>query len=163
MISASFLRRLGWLCFMLMWIPFIGLFVGMAGMPEGSYDWGELPILARISIIGTGTFFFLSFALIFGSMAMSSIQNRLLLANGELATATIRDIQPTGQTLNNYYVGMSFLLDVTPTTEPSFQARAEKMVPMPMLVQYKVGDSIQIRFSSKSKAVAIVDQVPGQT
>ena len=162
MFSARFFRRLGWICFTLMWIPFIGIFIGMAGMPEGSYDWVELPLVARISIVGAGVFFALSSVFLTGSMLLGAIQNRFLLANGQAATATIREIQSTGQTVNDYYVGMSFLLDVTPTTEPSFQARAEKLVPMHMLAQYAVGGSVQVRFNPNSKVVAIVDEISPQ-
>jgi hypothetical protein len=62
--------------------------------------------------------------------------------------------------VNDYYVGMSFLLDVKPMNEPSFQGRAEKLVPMPMLAQYKVGETVNVRFDPQTQAVAIPDETP---
>ncbi len=162
MLSSRQLRKLGWLFFTLMWIPFTGIFIGMAGMPDGSYDWTELPLIARISMAGTGILVALSTLLLIGSAVVGAVQNRSLLANGQLANATIAGIEPTGQTVNNYYVGMSFLLDVRPAYEMPFQARAEKLVPMHMLSQYTIGGSVQVRFDPKSKAVAIVEGNPSQ-
>ena len=95
------MRRLGWLCFALMWLPFAGIFIGLAGMPDGSYSWSELPMLARISILGTGAIGAVAVLLLIGSPVLSSIQNRSILANGQPADATIVDIQPTGATINN--------------------------------------------------------------
>ena len=151
------MRRLGWLCFALMWLPFAGIFVGLAGMPDGSYSWPELPMLARISILGTGAFGAVAVLLLIGSPVLSSIQNRSILANGQPADATIVDIQPTGATINNYYVGLSVLLDVKPLSEPTFQARAEKFVPMHLMAKYQAGAAIRIKFDPHSRAVAIMD------
>ncbi|MBN2118695.1 MAG: hypothetical protein JW730_19130 [Anaerolineales bacterium] len=160
MFSSRRLRRLGWLFFALMWIPFTGIFIGMAKMPGGSYDWIELPLLTRGSMLGTGALMVLALLFLSGSAVIGAAQNRSLLAHGQLASATIKGIEPTGQTVNNYYVGMSFLLDVRPATEPSFQARAEKMLPMHMIPRYTLGSSVQVRFDPHSKAVAIVEENP---
>jgi len=163
MLSSRQLRKLGRLCFTLMWIPFIGIFIGMAKMPTGSYDWVELPLLTRISMIAAGGFMALSMLLQFGSSMMSGAQNRSLQSNGQIAEATIKGIESTGQTVNDYYVGMSFLLDVRPMNEPSFQARTEKLVPMHMISQYTIGGSVQVRFDPDSKTVAFVDDSQPQS
>ena len=157
MVSAR-MRKIGWICFSLAWIPFAGIFIGMAKLPEGSYDWVELPLLARVSMIGAGSLMVLAMIFLLGSMLYSSIKNKELMNDGKSASATIVKIEPTGQTVNNYYVGMSFLLDVKPINEPSFQARAEKLIPMPMLAQYHIGSLVNVKFDPKSQAVAIPDE-----
>ena len=158
MFSSRNMRKLGWLFFKLMWIPFIGIFVGMIGMPNGSYDWLELPSLARFSILAVGIFTTISMILLLGSMLFGAAQNRALEENGQPAKATILNIEPTGQTVNDYYVGMSFLLDVQPPNETPFQARAEKLVPMHMMGQYQIGNIVDVKFDPGSHAIAIPDQ-----
>ncbi|MEJ2600869.1 MAG: hypothetical protein P8Z00_21230, partial [Anaerolineales bacterium] len=49
------MRKYGWLCFLLMWIPFFTMFIGMIGVPEGDYTWGQLPILMRASMLLVGS------------------------------------------------------------------------------------------------------------
>lgn len=38
MTLARRMRKLGWMAFTAMWIPFATMFVGMIGLPEGGYD-----------------------------------------------------------------------------------------------------------------------------
>jgi len=157
MFSARSMRKTGWIFFRLIWLPFIGIFVGMMGTPDGSYDWIELPLITRYSLVATGILMVLAMFFIFGSTLFSSVQNRELLENGQSAKATILNIEPTGTTVNDYYHGMSFLLDVQPLNEPPFQARVEKLVPMHMMAQYQIGNVIEIKFDPKSQTVAIPD------
>jgi len=163
MFSSRNTRKLGWLFFALMWIPFIGIFVGMSGMPEGSYDWGELPLITRYSLIAVGIFMALSMISLFGGMAFGASRNRSLLEHGQSAEATILEVKPTGTTVNNYYLGMSFLLDVQPLNEPPFQAWAERLVPMHMMAQYQNGSVIEVKFDPNTQAVAIPDPQPLQS
>ena len=152
------MRKLGWIFFSIAWIPFIGIFIGMAGLPQGSYDWIELPILSRVSMIVSGGLMGVSMLLLFGSMLFTGIENRSVLAHGQDADATILKVEPTGETVNNFYYGMSFLLEVKPSLLSPFQARAEKLVPMNMVSQYPVGATIKVKFDPQSKAVAIFDE-----
>ena len=155
MFSPRNMRKLGWLFFGLMWIPFTGIFVGMMEMPDGNYGWMELPELARYSIIATGVSMALALVLLFGAMLLSGVQNRSLLRNGQTAQATILSIEHTGSTVNNYNYGLSFLLDVQPLNELPFQARAEKFVPIHGMNQYQVGMQITVRFDPRTQRVAI--------
>jgi hypothetical protein len=161
-LSSRRLRKTGWIFFSLAWIPFIGIFVGMAGMPEGSYDWTELPLLTRVSMASAGGLMGVATALMIGSMIYRAMRNRSVLAHGRSAEATIAQIEPTGQTVNDYLVGMSFLLDVKPSTQPPFRARTEKLVPMHMIAQYPLGGVVKVKFDPRTKAVALVDESPAE-
>jgi hypothetical protein len=151
------MRTLGWISFTLMWIPFVLIFIGMMGMPTGSYTLDEMPAIAVAGLIGTGVFFALTMVLLIGSSLLSVVQNRGLQANGQAAEATILSIEPTGQTVNRYYVGLSFLLDVRPMSEPSFQARTEQFVPMHELTKYQTGAKVRVKFDPASKTVALAE------
>jgi hypothetical protein len=151
------MRTLGWTAFALMWIPFCLIFIGLMSVPSGSYTLFEMPILAAIGLIGTGIFFFLTMVLMIGASLLSALQNRGLQANGEPAEATILSIEPTGQTVNRYYVGLSFLLDVRPMSEPSFQARTEQFVPMHEMAKYQTGARVRVKFDPQSKTVALAE------
>ena len=65
--------------FILMWIPFATIFVGMFSLPEGDYSWAELPLLARISMVAAGTLFILSVVGLVGSLVLGSMTNRSIL------------------------------------------------------------------------------------
>lgn len=54
MTLAPQMRRLAWIEFTAMWIPFAPMFVGMIGLPEGSYAWVERPALTRSSLLVGG-------------------------------------------------------------------------------------------------------------
>ena len=79
------MRRWGWRCFALAWIPFAGFFIGMSSMPEGSYDWVELPLLARVSMIAMGILFGVSMLLLIGASLAGGGENQKLLENGQPA------------------------------------------------------------------------------
>jgi hypothetical protein len=117
----------------------------------------EMPPVAAAGLIGTGIFFALTMVLLIGSSLLSGLQNRGLQANGQPAEATILSIEPTGQTVNRYYVGLSFLLDVRPMSEPSFQARTEQFVPMHEIAKYQTGAKVRVKFDPGSKTVALAE------
>jgi hypothetical protein len=153
----SLLRKIGWLLFTLMWIPFITIFIGMANLPTGSYAWEELPFLARVSIIAVGIMGVSAIGLLLISPIMSSRRNRVVLASGKDAEATIVSIEPTGTTVNNYYVGMNLALNVRPLNDQPFQTRTERLMPMHMMAKYQVGAIVKVKYDPQSKAVALVD------
>ncbi|MGA9531790.1 MAG: hypothetical protein WBR18_03660 [Anaerolineales bacterium] len=156
---ASRLRRFGWIAFGLMWIPFIGIFIGMLGMPDGSYDWVELPMLARTSLIATGTLMAVSMLLIFGSPLLSWRSNSLLRKNGRKGEGIILDLQETGTTVNNSYL-VHIELEVHPMGEPSFVASTERLINRLNIPQLQPGTRVPVRYDSKSKTVAL-DLPPG--
>ncbi|MGH2606816.1 MAG: hypothetical protein ACRDG5_09525, partial [Anaerolineales bacterium] len=89
------MRKLGWIACTAMWIPFATMFVGMIGLPEGSYDWGELPVLSRYSLLVGGGLAAASTVLLVGAPIASGLMNRSLLARGQAAEARILKIWDT--------------------------------------------------------------------
>src|SRR5512147_1345760 len=127
---AGTLRKIGRVLFILMWIPAAGTFFGMLGLPEGSYDWADLPLLVRVSLIALGVFGVGAMVLMFGSPLVGGLQDRALLQNGLDAQAAILEVQPTGMVINNYHYGVGLLLEVRPPGGAPFQARIERLVPV---------------------------------
>jgi hypothetical protein len=154
--SAASMRRIGWLCFSLGWIPFTGIFIGMMGMPNGSYDWVELPVIARYSMIGTGVMFGLAMLLIFGSYLFSAALYQSVIKNGQLAEATILGLRDTGTTVNQNPL-VHLTLEVHPRDlTPNFQAETEMLVSRLQIPQIQPGAVVNVRYDPESKEVAIV-------
>lgn len=143
--------------FILMWIPFATIFVGMFSLPEGDYSWAELPLLARISMVAAGTLFILSVVGLVGSLVLGSMTNRSILANGEPGSATIVKIWDTGATVNRDPV-VRMLLEVQPATGSPFQAETEMLVSRLEIPQIQPGMVVSVKYDSKTKAVALVRQ-----
>lgn len=150
------LRRWGWICFSIMWLPFASLFVAMIGMPSGDYAWSELPILARASILVGGGFAAASTVLLTGAPLVSGLMNRRLLTSGRPASAKILAITDTGTTINQNPV-IRFLLEVRPSDRPGFQAVTEKLVSRLQVPRFQPGSTVQVRYDPETQAAAIVD------
>ena len=148
------MRRLGWQFFSLMWIPFITLMIGMIGMPEGSYEWAELPPLSRYSLIGVGVFALVSTVLLIGSPIVAGMKNRAVLANGQPAEARILEIRDTGTTINNDPV-VRFLLEVHPPDGSPFQAETERLISRLEIPQIQPGTTLRVKYDPESHAVAL--------
>jgi len=154
--TAAAMRKIGWLCFSLAWIPFFGIFIGMMSMPSGSYDWVELPVIARYSIVGTGVMFGLAMLLLFGSYLFGAVLSREVLKNGQLAEATIVNVRDTGTTINQNPV-VHLELEVHPhDLTPNFQAETELMVSRLEIPQIQPGAVVNVRYDPDSKEVALV-------
>lgn len=153
---SSLMRRFGWLAFTLMWIPFIGIFLGMLGMPEGSYAWTELPILARYSMLATGALFALSMLGLIGAPLLSFVGNQRVLRGGELGEAEILDLHETGTTINEHPL-VGFKLRVHPLSGAPFEAETERVVPRLQVPRVQPGARVQVRYDPKSKKVAIME------
>ncbi len=150
------MRRLGWVSFFIMWVPFVTLFIGMIGLPEGSYDWSELPFLARYSLLAVGSFFIATFALLIGSTIATAIINRSIRDKGELAEAEILQIEDTGTTINNNPV-VRFYLEVRPRDRSAFQAEAEQLTSRLHLPAIQPGKILQVKYDPDTLDVALVD------
>ncbi len=150
------MRAWGWRCFTLMWLPFIFIFIGMSSLPDGSYAWAQLPLLARVSLAATGTLLLLSVALHLGASTLSAKENRLILANGQVAQATILKIQDTGATVNQNPV-VRLILEVHPSSGDSFQAETERTISRLEIPQIQPGKVISVKFDPQTKEVAIQD------
>ncbi len=150
------MRRLGWMAFSVMWVPFATLMIGMGGMPDGSYAWSELPALARYSLIGVGLFGGLATILLVGSPLVSGMSNRRVLANGQPAEARILQISDTGTTVNNSFL-VRFLLEVHPPGGTPFQAEVERLVNRLDVARIQPGSMVQVRYDPQTHAVALAN------
>lgn len=153
---SSLMRRLGWLAFTLMWIPFAGIFVGMLGVPAGSYGWAELPILARYSMLATGALFSLSMLGLIGAPLLSFLVSQRVLHGGELGEAEILDLDETGTTINEHPL-VGFRLRVHPLSGSPLEAETERVVPRLQVPRIQPGARVQVRYDPKSKKVAIME------
>lgn len=156
MTLARRMRKLGWIAFTAMWIPFATMFVGMIGLPEGNYSWGELPVLSRYSLLVGGALAAASTILLVGAPIASGITNRSLVARGQPAEARILKIWDTGTTINQNPV-VRMLLEVRPPGGSTFQAETERLISRLQVPQVQPGAMVRVRYDPQSKAVAIVD------
>jgi hypothetical protein len=145
------MRRIGWICFAAMWAPF----VGMVGLPQGSYDWSELPVLTRASLLGVGFFFIASMALLLGSSVVNSLQNRAVRKVGRPARAEVLEIWATGTTINQNPV-VRLRLEVRPKGEPPFQAETEELVSRLELGKLQPGSIVKVMVDPEDDDVALL-------
>ncbi len=150
------MRRIGWICFFTMWLPFGTLFIGMIGMPSGEYDWVELPVLSRYSLLAVGVLFFGSFFFLFGASIVTWYLNRTIRAEGILADAEVINLQDTGTTVNNNPV-VRLYLEVRPADEPAFEAEAEQLISRLAIPTYQPGSIIKVWYDPESQDVALAD------
>lgn len=152
------LRKMGWRCFALMWIPFITLFVGMWGMPEGSYDFDELPELTQYSLVALVILFTLTFTFFIGSVVTSSTSKKKLLKNGKEAPAKILNIYETGTTVNNSYM-VGFELEVMPKHAPKFSTTTEQLVSRLRIHEFEVGKNVLVAYDPKTFEATIIGRI----
>lgn len=154
--NSSRLRRVGWILFGLMWLPFAGIFIGMLGLPDGSYTWSQLPPLVRYSLLATGALFLLTMLALPGGMILGQLRNRSLLRRGRRAEAEVLELYETGSTINQQPL-VGFRLKVYPISGAPFEAQTERIVPRPQVPQVQPGARLEVRYDPDSKDVAIVD------
>jgi hypothetical protein len=150
----SRLRRLGWISFALMWLPFTAIFIGMIRLPSGSYDWVELPLITRIGLMGTGIFFVITMLTMVRSPLISWASNRSLQTKGLQAQATILEIRDTGTTINQSPL-VHLKLQVEPGDRPGFQADTELVINRLQVPQLQPGAKVPVRYDPESHAVAL--------
>jgi hypothetical protein len=159
--DSRLLTRLGWTLFALGWIPFAGIFIGLIGFPEGSYNWAEVPTLTRYSIIATVITFGFSMLTLLGSPLLSWWTNRRVMKSGQNAEAEVLDTWDTGTTINNNPL-VGFRLEVHPGTGSSFTAETEKLISRLQLHKFQPGAKVKVRYDPESKEVALLDdKTPG--
>jgi hypothetical protein len=154
------MRKIGWLCFILMWIPFSTWFISMLGLPNGSYSWSELPVLARFSMVLMLFFIAALIILLVGAPIVAGLSNRSVLAHGRPAEAKILKIWDTGTTVNNSPM-VRMLLEVQPPGEPAFQAETERLVSRLEIPQIQPGNVVGVKYDPSSRAVALADTEEG--
>lgn len=154
------LRKMGWRCFALMWIPFITLFIGMWGMPEGSYDFDELPELTQYSLVALGILFVLTFIFFIGSVVTSQSSKNRLLKNGKEAPAKIINIYETGTTVNNSYI-VGFELEVMPKNAPKFSTTTEQLVSRLRIHEFEAGKKVLVAYDPETFEATIIGKIEG--
>lgn len=140
-----------------MWIPFAGIFIGMWGMPDGEYAWHELPQLARYSLLATGVFFFLTFALFLGSFVVRGRARKAVRLRGRPARAEIIRVHDTLTTVNEQPL-VRFTLNVTPSGHPAFEAQVEQIVSRLEASRLQPGTVVPVKYLPNSREVAIVEE-----
>lgn len=161
-LNPSSLRKMAWRCFAFMWIPFITLFIGMWGMPEGSYSFAELPELAQYSIVALAIFFALTFIFFFGTVITSQATTPQLLKYCKKAPAKIIDIYETGTTVNNSYM-VGFKLEVMPRHAPKFTATTEQLISRLQVHKFEVGKKVLVNYDPKTHNTVIVGELKETT
>jgi hypothetical protein len=164
-------RRLGTLLFVLMWVPFSCIFVGMAsefGRP-GQWLADKAPALlspgpsgastlTMVSFVFTFGMMFAAMALIFGSPLLAWFQNRRLLNSGRKATARILTATQTGTYINENPV-VHFTLEVEPPSGQPFDAEAEQLVNQMQIPRFQPGELVQVRYDPDTLEVTISDEL----
>jgi len=147
------MRKLGWVAFALMWIPFASLI----GLPDGDHAWSELPLFTRYSLGVSGVLAVASTLLLVGAPIVSAIHNNTVLADGLPAQATILEVSDTGTTINDDPV-VRLLLQVRPPDRPTFQAETERLISRLQIPQVKPGAVVQVKYDPASHDVALLDE-----
>jgi len=148
------MRALGWLCFGLMWIPFLFIFVNIGS--EDAETFGELTSPSTIAFALTFVVMFIAMGLLFGSSAVSWLLGQMAKSRGERMTARILSIHPTGMRVNNYYDGIRFELELYYMGE-TIQTSTEKLVPRFGAPNYQIGMNVNVMYDPFTKAVAMLD------
>lgn len=146
------MRKIGWIAFWLMWIPFVTLI----GLPAGEYAWSELPMHTQYGMALSGLLCAASTLLLVGAPMMAALQNRAVLDKGQPARATILEISDTGTTINNEPV-VRMLLEVNTPGGVPFRAEAERLISRLDVPQYQPGAEVQVKYDPQSGEVAVED------
>ena len=133
----------------------------MWNMPEGSYEFNELPELTQYSIIAMGILFASTFILFAASVVYNQILKNKLLKNGKEATAKIIRVYETGTTVNNSYL-MGFELEVMPANAPKFTTTCEQLVSRLKIHEFQAGNELRVCFDPQSHQTMIVGKVPAK-
>jgi hypothetical protein len=156
--TARIMNQLVWWSFSLIFVCMAMMFgivefgrvTGVDSVGPGSF----MSIGFTISAMGLFIFAFLTLCLFVGGMIVGAVNNRMILARGEGAIATILKISETGTTINDSPV-VRFLLRVTPQDRPPFQAEAERLVSRLEIPQFQPGRVVDVKFNPDTKAVAV--------
>ncbi|WGF91466.1 hypothetical protein [Aequorivita marisscotiae] len=157
-IRSTTLRKLGWSCFGLMWIPFFTMFAGLYKLPSGSYYFNELPQLTQYSLIALSILFILTFVFFIGSVIISKISKNRLLQSGKEAPAIIKRVYETGTTVNNSYM-VGFDLEVMPKNAPKFYTSTEQLISRLQIHKFEVGTTVLVAYDAKTQVATIIGEL----
>lgn len=153
----KYLRRSAWAAFMLMWLPFATLFIGMIGLPAGEYAWSELPALSRTSLVLVGVFGGTAMALLVAAPISAAVLRRSILRRGRVATARVLNVWDTGTTINHNPV-VRLLLEVDPADQSAFQAETEQLISRVRIPQVQPGATLRVAYDPRTLAVALLEE-----
>jgi hypothetical protein len=167
------MRRVGTLVFILMWIPFVFIFIGMAeefgsaGVTFARFvdqfipglvtaRGSDVSLLTLVSMVLTFGMMFVAMGLIFGAPLLGGVLNRKLLRSGRAATARIVRMEDTGTYINSQPL-LHFVLEVQREDGSPFQAETEKVVGMSRLGSLQPGANVNVRYDPDTLETAISD------
>lgn len=153
----KYVRKAGWAAFMVMWVPFITLFIGMIGLPSGEYAWSELPALSRISLVLIGVFGGTAVTMLVAAPVSAAVLRRRILQRGRVAGARVLSIWDTGTTIN-YSPVVRLLLEVDPPDQPAFQAETEQLISRVRIPRVQPGARVRVAYDPRTLAVALLDE-----
>lgn len=159
---AKILKKLGWLCFLLLWIPFgILMFKGPLSIalngPESVAENMGGDFFGSMGIwIGLIAFFaIMSGVFMVGSIIVGGISNRRVIAKGLDAEAKILQLKDTGTRIKDNPV-VNFSLEVHPQGQPAFIAEASQTISMLYLPSFQPGKIVHVKYVPGTDQVAIV-------
>jgi len=159
--TANWLKILGVLCFLVLWIPFAMIMITgplsiaicgpeQAAAGQTNIFWQMTPWVILTIAFGVGaTVFFI------GSLIASGMSNILIEAKGQDAVAEILSINDTGTRINDNPV-INFSLRVRPMFQPEFLGQARRTISIIELPQYQPGKTVRVKFVPGKEQVAIV-------
>ena len=167
----SILRRVGWLLFILMWVPFTGIFLGMAeefGNPGAQFakfvdqfipglltaHGSDMSLLTSISMIATFGMMFVAMGLLFGAPLLGGLLNRKVLRTGKPATARIVSVNDTGTYINHQPLA-HITLEVQRDDGSPFQAETERILGYSQLSRFQAGATVNVRYDPDTLETAI--------
>ena len=169
----SILRRVGTLLFVLMWIPFACIFIGMAqefgsaGVSFARFVDGFFPglltargsnmsLLTSISMFATFGMMFAAIGLLFGAPVLGLVLNRKILRKGRSATARIVSVNDTGTYVNNQPL-VHITMEVQREDGSPFQAETERILGYSQLARFQAGATVNVRYDPDTLETAISD------
>lgn len=159
---AKIMRKLGWLCFLLSWIPFgMIMFKGPLSIamngPEQVAESMSADFFGGMGIwIGLSTGLIILMAVLFvGSFIVGGTSNHRVISKGQDAEAKILALNDTGTRINDNPV-VNFSLEVHPIGQPAFIAEANQTVSILYLPSYQPGKIVNVKYVPGTDKVAIV-------
>lgn len=156
---ANRLRKSGHVFFLLLWLPFVMIFltgpfstvIWAPGEKPASVLWTMTPwIILTVAFAVAGVFCFIA------SLLVGGFSNISIMAKGRDAEATVLSITDTGSTVNDNPI-LDFSLEVRPPDAGAFKAVARKNVSLIDLPSIQPGKTVHVRYIPGKEQVAIVD------
>ena len=150
----SVIRKLGWLFFGLMWIPFAIGFWNYEAIDSRITPGSIVDSLDGWLAIGVGLLV-LSMVCFAITMASSALLVNRIVKNGESALAKVIESHSIGKPKQNEVI-INYLLEVRHRTYPAFETRRVQSVPLLEASSSKPGDIVGVKFIPGSEKVVIV-------